>query len=64
MSPDSSATGVRVGGRRKHHHPQAGRRGTQRLIFPILVNGPFLKVMLQEIAYEKTNIIYADSNCR
>jgi hypothetical protein len=37
---------------------------TQRLISPVWINGPFLEVTLQEIAYERTNIIFAHSNCR
>jgi hypothetical protein len=36
----------------------------QRLIFANSVNGPFLEVTLQEIAYERTNIICAHFNCR
>jgi hypothetical protein len=37
---------------------------TQRLMFPISVNELVLEVTLQEIAYERTNILFAHSNCR
>jgi hypothetical protein len=36
----------------------------QGLIFSISVNGPFLEVTLQEIAYERTKTIGPHSDCR